>query len=898
MAVAPKFSSLQERKRYFADVKFGKLPNQDKKPQPQRNMTHSEYQMLQALSETVEQGYLEQQGTEITKIPYFTNNVEGVNIFKENKKPSGNDLGFHLRFILEKIIFKVFESNDVNPEQVDLNKILLHLQYPMEKDVIQQCSNMVFDSLIVQNDGFTTVRISDVILYAMVKDCSYHMMALSGTRDVYLLGSDIQFENYYLSRPEFDNYFITLTKTVYATTLIGRNVDQLGLMDYPSYQFSLGTYSFGTSHSNKFLRTLISNTLVHVIPFWNSVFNSSFLVELATTDVKFNYQHDTIFAYYEHDIEIKCFNHVSNRTENIMAIPLTVSLANDDDSMKPFDVYTANINVRNKISTKLDGLKNFNKIKDKMYPKDRSGAKTKLESCLTHLDVQRYKSVLDIGSAPGTWINHLLNYQHLNKITGVTRKQYAYDLNMYPEVIQNIEQDPRAEIIYADAVQHILNLQNYDLIVSDLATKHTNYITQSLDHDELFTALLVNICKKLNVGGAFIMKMYDLTPKMCELMSFLFPYFEQFKVIKAHGSCPTNPETYVLGINYTTTKNSNRVNIVNQFNTIIHSQIAHLNRLLTQGFGIQSNYELFYINNRLRISNIEYIPYHLTLCLTYLKFSESLYPTNITGTMYDETTLLGDKYLRIKWDMPAFPQSDVMYINETNIGYESENVGLQNLFIMHSGYVIQDGFRKDFFLLEKESSCMFSTKYATTCVASTFINELPFYQLTMKDLINDEKYVQFFPGINDFNRLHYYLRQLSLAQLLSLQQFYNVNSANTILNQFFRESETMRLFYSKGESYTNIRRSKDRRVHKKIDLSNQNDRKEFVEIYKRNCRMGKTVRQAFFNLLNEYTIQIWKSELLATSICTTKGSYSEYKTGQICISQPACVQLRRQEHIL
>lgn len=897
MAVLPKFSSIKERKRYYADAKFGPLPKPKTTIDNNRNMTNLEYNMLNVISQTISDEYTNLSGNELVKIPYFTNNVQGINIFKENKLPTGNDYGLYLSTILQKMILNVLENNDVDPNSINMNNILLHLTYPIQKDIVSDQVNMVYDSMIVRNDGYTTVKISDVILYAMVKDCSKYFMALSSTEDVYLIGSDIMAEDYMLSRPEFDAYFITLTKTIFATTLIGRNIDQLGLMDYPAYQFSVGTYFLDYKYNDKFLRTHTSHSLVHVLPLWGCLFHASFLLELATTNVHFSYQHDTLFSYYEKDIETHWFKQVSDRTENIMAVPVNVSLSKVDEDVTPLSVYNANINVRNKLSTRLFKIKNFNKIKDKMYPKNRNGAKTKLQSCLSHFNVSMYSSVLDIGSAPGTWLDYLLTHDHFSLIQGVTCQGDQNDLSMYPEIISRVNEDSRASIAYADAIQYLGTSQTFDLIVSDLATKHLDYLTQSLDHDYLYTKLLLAIINKLNIGGSFIMKMYDLTPDMYGLIAKFNVYFKNFKIIKPNGSCPTNPEMYLIGIDYTGVPSLINHNYINSINNIILSQICNLTRLLTQGFGLQVNYDLFHINNRLQLTNVEYIPYHLTLCLGALKFSEYLYPTNLTGIMQDEVTLLGDRYLRINWDVPKIPDINTRYVYQTSIGYESNAIGLQNILFIHHGLIFEDGIRKLFFIVEKEASCLFSDIYDTTCITTHLSNRLPINQLTISMLLQNQKYRSLFPNVLEYGQLDYYVKQLSLSKLVDLQQYYNTVSSNTILNQFFRESETMRLFYTKSQLYTSIKRSKNQRTRQTLDMSQQDDRKTFVDIYKSTSRLGKTLRQTFFDMLNEYTIQIGQSELLTSSICTTKRSYIEHKTGQICVSQPACVQFRRQQYI-
>lgn len=891
-----RFTSLNQRRRYYADLKFNTQSKEFKTKPHTREQSFNEIKTLKTISEVTENVYRRDSESELTKIPYFTNNVESVNVFKENKNTTGNDDDITLNVILEKMIISILHFNGYECEHLDLDTILLHIQYPIEREHEPNQSFICFDSTIIESEQYTTVKISDVILYAMIKDRGVNFISVTNNSDIFIMGSDILKENYVFSRNEFDSYFITLAKTIFATTLIGRNLDQLGLMDYPSYQFSVGTYSLNMERSSKFKRALVSHTLVHVLPFWEYLFNSSFLIELATTNVSFNYQRDTLFLHYERDIDINCFHQVSSRTENIMTIPLNVSISNLDSDIPPMSVYDNNVKIRNKLSHKLNGVKNFHKVKDKMFPKDKQGAKTKLQQCLLNLEIQKYDSVLDIGSAPGTWIDHLMTIPTFSTVHGITTEPTSVHLKMYDDIIQRIKSDDRATLHYGQAVEYLKTSQSYSLIVSDMATKRVDYINQSIDHDSLFVPLINSIMDKLVEGGAFIMKMYDLTHTMSDMLEKIKNNFSHIKLIKPTSSCPTNPEMYIIATDYHRQLIASDVMCTSYANDILLSQICNLNGLLTQGFGLQVEHSLHYINNRLRLSNIEYVPYHLLLCLSQMKFSEYLYPTHLTGTMFDEVTVLGDRFLRINWDIPKFPYINVRYVTQTSIGYESNGVGLQELLIMHHGMILEDGMMKTFFIVDKDASCLFSDDHVVTCITSAYSQRLPENQFTISDLMTTQKYLNLFAGVTTFPRLEYLIKQVSLSRFVDLQQYYNTISSTTILNQFFRECETMRLFYTKSKLYSSIRLSKTKKPKITLNLSNHNDRKTFVEKYRSNRDMGKNLRQTFFDLLNEYSFQIWNGELLTSTICTTKRSYREYKTGQICISQPACNQFRRQHH--
>jgi len=892
------FSNLNERKRYFANQKFGTDVTIKARIEMDRSMSATEYNMLKSVAETVETNYKHDKDNEvITKIPYFTNNVTGINIFKENKYPTGNDMPITLSKILKMMIKEILKVKEEITYDIDYNRTLLHIKYPIEYDTMDDSKFLVFNSSVSYNDDFYTIAITDPVLYAMVKDCSKYFMSLTGTDDLYIMGSDIQFETYTLGSIEFDTYFITLTKALFATTLIGRNVDQLGLMDFPGYQFSLGTYSLNHAYKDSFVRIMGSHSLIHVLPFWGLVFQASFLVELVTLELAFSYQHDTFFAYYERDLSTNCFKQVSDRTENIMSIPMDVRISKNVTDLTKHAIYNSNIRIRNMLSTHFDQVKNYNKIKDRMFPKNRAGAKTKLLSLLDNVDLTTVQNVLDVGSAPGTWMEALLDIDHFSRVDGVTRN-HKKDLKMYTNIMDRINQSEKSTLYYDDCIKFLTSKGNsYDLIVSDVATGHSNYLTQSLDHDQLYLELFPAMISRLNDGGIIIMKMYDMTDKMYTMLGKMSKRFRTFEIIKPNGSCPTNPEIYIKAQFYNIENDHTHTIFEDQLNLILISQITNINKLLNEGFGFPTKYNLSHINNRLEIANIEYLPYHLALCLNNLKFSEYLYPVNLTGRIFDETTLLGDKYLRIKWDVPRMPDVNTRYVTETSVGYESKGIGLQSMFILHHGFIFEDNIKKRFFIVEKGASAMFSDIYQETCITSDYSSRLPIVQYTMNDLVTTQRYRQLFPGIMDYNRLEFYIRQVSLEQYLKLQQYYHLESSNIILNQFFRESEAMRLFYTKGKGYSTISKSKNRKHVTTLDLSKIDDRQAFVNSYKKYHTMGSTLRQTFQNMFNEYSIQIWEDELLETTICTTKRSYIEHKTGQICVSQPACIQSRRQNII-
>lgn len=894
MAQNPKnFQSLKDMRTYYKELKFGKKV-QCEKPvirnlEPQ---TLSKDDTLINVTESVEMAYKANASNNLTSIPYFTNNVNPVNIYKENKSICNPNKNFAVNEVLIALISAVLDSTpSALLTKHEINKILLTIPYPMTKNEETNVTEMQFTSSFNRTIDYTTVTINDPCLYALVRDYAVNYILSPVTGDLFLIGSDICKENTIIERADFDTYFITMAKAVFATTLIGRNIDLLGLVDFPSYQFSLGTYTIDNKINKTFIKTVSSCSLIHVLPLWNVLFSASFVVELTDNDVKFSYQHDTMFAYFERDIETNAFHQVSDRTEEIMSVPMRVSLSKKDEMISDYDVYTANIRVRNRLSSALDNAPNYNKIKDAMYPKNRDGAKTKLNSILGFMDLQNIVSVLDIGSAPGTWIELLM--QMFPTVHGVTRCE-AQDLRMYDSILAQIKVHPTAHLFYDDALNHLKNnTLKYDLIASDLATRFTNYITQSYDHDELFSNLLTTMLRSLNDNGSIIFKLYDLTPRMLQTIDTISSHFINFSVIKPYGSCPTNPETYIIAQGYNKDLCIKHQHVIPCFNHILYSQIANLNHLIVDGFKYSVKYNLSYPINRLTFSDVERIPFHLNPCLRFLKFSEYLYPTHLTGTLYDEVTLLGDRYLRFKWDLPKVPYQNVRYVSETSIGYENRGIALQKVFVVHKGFIIENGTYNEFFIVEEDAAFIFSDNYTQTCISQYHSSRLPQNQFTMNQLLMHEDFLYMFPNIRTFNELSYHIRQLSLTILIEYQSMFNINSSKIVMDQFFREAETMHLSYTKSALSSIISRYVKRTTAKTLDLSKISERHIFCEEYKANLRLGKTPKQSFLLLLDKYTLQIGEKTLLSTSLCTTQSQYIERSTKQICVSQPACIQFRR-----
>lgn len=894
----PIFKTIAEKLRYFADRKFGKLPPTQEPPSKIVTViTPSQNEAIGEQAHYAGQAYpFSSTKNEAVAIPYFSNEISQTEVIKEPKHATRNNHPFSLSSIVQGMMAAVMNKSvqEFN-ESTNMITLLLELPYPITTQTSDKTTMMNFTSSIIQG-AYTKVSITDPILYAMVLDYSKYVIRNS-QNTLYLMGSDIMREFAEIDRASFDTYFVTLLKSFFATTLLGRNTDEIKLLSFPSYKFSIGTYhSDHVKHNDKIVMVQTSHTLLHVLPLWSNVFYDSYLIQLTSLTFDFSYRQGTLFRHYENVISTTNLPQLSNRLQHSVLVPMRVSLSEKADDVSPYDVYCANLRVRNNVASNLDNVSNFNQVKDRMYPKGRDGAKTKLLDLLTYVDLSKSNTVLELGAAPGTWTQALISMDKFKSIDAVTSIG-GKSLTIYPNIVKLINESENAVLHQCDAIKFLNNgQQKYDLILSDVATKSNLYVTQSTTHDALYSGLIHGILSRLAPNATMIFKMYDLTEHMHDLLSGLSSSFVSFKVVKPKGSCPTNPEVYIIAQGYSENINAIHDELVPMFNILLTQQIAHLNRLVTTGFNIHISYNLAYNANRLRFNDITQLPYTLVPCLQSLKFSEYLYPPNFTGCIYDETTLLGDKYLRFKWDVPIQPYSNQIYMLETTVGYESKGVALQNVFTIHTGFIIEQDIRKDFFIVEKEASCLFSSIYDQTCITTEHSYNLPDNQFTLPELLKTDLFCTRFPNVFDFHSLLCYIQQLSLRSYLDLQTEWSVNSSKLTINQFFRDSQALHLHYTKINLYTSVTNYGQTRQNKKLNLTKTEDRRTFDQKFK-IYNTKHTTRESFRLLLNEYSILYREDELLKTSICTTERAYIEHNSRQICVSQPACVQFRRAFYI-
>lgn len=897
MAYNESFTTLAEKRKVISERKFKvKSKQYDTKPVYNSSFVPDELETLQRIKEaSVNEYKVKRTASAITSVPYITNEVEGVNIFKEVRDSNDNRKNIKLNEIIISIMSGMAKVQPVEfCKENRPSNILLIVHHPINSFTQPERNEIVWSSHIVNKCNYFEYHITDICLYTLVKRYSKYAWTLTGSNTLYLPGMDIRDDDELVSMAVLEDMFVSLSKIIFVTSTLGRNLNMLDMLDYPGYNFSLGTYKLGGVILDKLERIMQSETLLYVVPYWQNVISWSFTIEIPTNKLNFLYNPMTPFEDFC-ELKVTYVPSVTPRSKQISNIARNVTLRVKENTTTRSDVYDANIKIRNRLASSLDRVKSYNKIKDKLYPKSSNGARTKLESILNNYDLKEVKSALDLGCAPGTWTRSLIENYKIQSVHSVTRTIKG-DLQMYDDVVDLVSKTPNC-YIHFQSVETFINDHTlmFDMIVSDVATNFRYYVTQAAEHDLLFLSILKYI-QCLNDGGIFVMKLYDLTPTIRLAISKFASHFRNMEFVKPYGSCQTNSEMYLVCSGYKLGCADFSVCEV-QVQNILYNQIIHLENLIKNGFNKSCSYKLIYHQTQLDLEDISQFPINVQLFLSNLKFSEYLFPELTTGVMYHDVSQLNDKFIRFKWNTPIHPYHNTRYITETAIGYESRDLSLATLCIFHHGFIIQNGKRIDFIYVEKELSPLFSDNYLPTYVSTVTINGLIDQQYTFSSLHSTLRFRKLFPSLDDFYTFQSAFKYISLYDVQTYTNLVCPSGVNSALKQFFREAETMRLFYKNSDHGSYISRYATNCENKIINLTTCAGRTAFWQEYQRARGIHRQLRQVFSTLLNKYTIKVTDNELLHTSTCCVTKSYQEYTTGQMCLSQPACFQYRRQHRL-
>lgn len=247
---------------------------------------------------------------------------------------------------------------------------------------------------------------------------------------------------------------------------------------------------------------------------------------------------------------------------------------------------------RDKLSSHLDEVTNFEVVKNKFYPTLRVGAVTKLCALKSYFHSFGGKDVLEVGAAPGSWTKQIIE-ELPNSLIALTRDE-PVDLKMRPDVLNLIEKNPNTRLVYCDANDYLkTDDKKYDIIASDMATQKLSYYYQSVQQSNLVSGVL-SAYKNLKPGGLLICKIYDLTLDIVRNIIEMADKFASVDLVKPYGSCVTNSEQYLVFLNFSgnfikSDCNDVLVKIIDQAKAHINNQVVHLTNLINFGFEINTD---------------------------------------------------------------------------------------------------------------------------------------------------------------------------------------------------------------------------------------------------------------------------------------------------------------------
>ena len=149
-------------------------------------------------------------------------------------------------------------------------------------------------------------------------------------------------------------------------------------------------------------------------------------------------------------------------------------------------------------------------------------------------------SVLDLGCAPGSWLQYCLDR------VGPTGHVVGVDRTEIPSI-------PGARIITADIheldVQDLLGpLPHFDVALSDMAPNTTGIRHVDQTRSELLFERALDIAEScLGPGGHFVGKLFQ-GPEFHKLLTRCRQRFERVKVIKPKGTRARSIEQYVVAL--------------------------------------------------------------------------------------------------------------------------------------------------------------------------------------------------------------------------------------------------------------------------------------------------------------------------------------------------------------
>jgi len=183
-------------------------------------------------------------------------------------------------------------------------------------------------------------------------------------------------------------------------------------------------------------------------------------------------------------------------------------------------------------------------VKKSQNDKYRSRAAYKLKSINEKFDILKdAMCVVDLGCAPGSWLQVLQEYKNIREIIGID----VLDLDLIPGV-HIYKQDIRDY----ESLEKIFIKPNIvvDLVLSDIAPNITGISDIDQSNFSEIAETIKDFCKsRLKVGGTMVMK-YFLGSSFDETLNSLDNNFNKINVFKPTSSKKKSNEVYLICIDF------------------------------------------------------------------------------------------------------------------------------------------------------------------------------------------------------------------------------------------------------------------------------------------------------------------------------------------------------------
>ena len=183
-------------------------------------------------------------------------------------------------------------------------------------------------------------------------------------------------------------------------------------------------------------------------------------------------------------------------------------------------------------------------VKKSQNDKYRSRAAYKLKSINEKFDILKdVRCVVDLGCAPGSWLQVLQEYKNIREIIGID----VLDLDLIPGV-HIYKQDIRDY----ESLDKIFIKSNIvvDLVLSDIAPNITGISDIDQSNFSEIAETIKGFCKsRLKVGGTMVMK-YFLGSSFDETLNSLDNNFKKINVFKPLSSKKKSNEVYLICIDF------------------------------------------------------------------------------------------------------------------------------------------------------------------------------------------------------------------------------------------------------------------------------------------------------------------------------------------------------------